>query len=351
MSAIHAPPGRLPAGESGGATLWYSIADMLPPVGVVVWVRWTGARPPFLAARVAHPETRRRAWAVETGGRPILLPCTTAAPPDPRRPWDGWHTLKGDDPEHWRPQKPEAWRMPLPAPALVVPDTPAPGRLWSATMRFAAVEEAEAADLAAEMEHMRETARAGGSGASGRLPAGESDAPTQQWWLDPTAVTYSPPGAVSEREAEGRLMRAFLAERWESFDHPQDRTFGDVLDGLAKTLPGDTTDDLPPPRIEPSGRDKDDMLVALAWLKAFDAGGELGWRGEMVLRLRGVTPPMSWRSIGKKVNRAHEGARQLYARALAEVTAEANGRPTAGGDLARARLERVRAANRAAKIL
>ena len=168
------------------------------------------------------------------------------------------------------------------------------------------------------MEGDREAAR--GCGASPEPP------PERQWWLDPLAVTHSPPGSVTPREAEGRLMRAFIAERWVSGDGP-----GWLSDG---------GDDLPPLRIEPTGKDQDDMLTALSWLHGLRADDE------QVLRLRGQTPALTWRAIGTAMKISHEGARNLYRDALALVTEAANGKVTAHAASVRRDLEAVREANR-----
>jgi hypothetical protein len=197
--------------------------------------------------------------------------------------------------------------------------------------------------------------------------------PDKQWWLDPHTLGYSQPGAISEREAEGRLMRAFITERWVRVERPACHTFAGVLAGLARANPLSPADlaaaDPAPVRIEPTGRDQDDMLVALGWLHAL--GGSLvsgQWpvasgeghhspltthhspHGEELLRLRGRTPALSWRAIGRAVGKSHETARALYARALRLVADQANGRATAGGRAVAASLEAVREANRQAKL-
>lgn len=347
---------------------FYSVAVKPPPDGVVVLVIWDG-RPAFEAARVRHPRTGRRCWLTHDKGRPVLLP-TDAPAPDPRRPWAGWHTLSGTDPDYWRPLNIETWRLPLPAPAYIqTPD--APGRMWSATMRFAAVEEAEAHELAAEMERDRDLARSGSTSASGAAV----EPPERQWWLDPHAVTYSEPGAISMRESEGRLMRAIAAEWWVRVEWPRLKTFSAVLAGLARSLP------LPPgeaaaqdpiiARAEPTGRDQDDMLVALGWLRCLrdvsrnpparrspaavrTGRAARGARAaQAVLRLRASTPPLTWSRIGEDLGRSGEAARSLYRQALAEVTAAANGRATPEVDEVRAerkaereRLDRLRGRKR-----
>jgi hypothetical protein len=339
-----------PASEPASApvsTVRYPVTPQHPPLGVVVWVVWDH-RPPFLAARVAHPETRREAWLVKDGGRAVLLPCREA-PREAARPWAGWHTLRGQQPDCWSPQSPERWASPLPPPLHQGPAAGA-GRLWSSTMRFAAVEEAEASELAQEMHRDRELAR------SAEGPAeGEAEPPEKQWWLDPHLVAYSRPGEIGLREAEGRLMRAFLTEWWIRIERPSDRTFGTILAGLAMGNPMTAAElaaeDPRPFRAEPNGRDRDDMLVALGWLKAFprivlDGRPPIAGAAETILRLRGGTPPRTWRSIGRSLGHSHEAARKEYARAIGVVTVAANGGATTGGAFVAESLATLQTANR-----
>lgn len=369
--------------------VWFSVAVSPPPMGVVVLVIWDG-RPPFEASLVAHPRTRKPAWLTHDKGRPVLLP-TDAPPPDARRPWAGWHTLRGNAPDHWRPLHPEKWQAPLPEPAYI--QTPSePGRMWSSTARArmqaepasgitaheqvarVGIDGMTAAELAREMEDMREAARAGAE-------SPQEEPPEQQWWLDPHAVTYSAPGAITMREAEGRLMRAFAAEWWVRVEWPKLKTAAQILANMAKSLP------LPPgeaaaqdpiiARPQPTGRDQDDLLEALGWLRTLNGafrlpcGEPAGTRGsaalarvrvgtrsaaQSVLRLRASTPPLTWRRIGDEVGRSAESVRDLYRAALAEVTAAANGTATPEVDAVRAerqaersRLNALKARKRQAK--
>lgn len=306
---------------------YYSVAACPPPAGVVVVVVWDG-RAPFEAARTRDPATGAACWLTHDKGQPVLLPYTGRVK-DTNRPWAGWHTLRGRNPELWRPTHPDKWQLPLPDPAWIDPGEPAPARMWSASQRFSAVE------LAHEMERDREAARAEGAEAD--------EPPERQWWLDPHAVTYAPRGRVTMRAAEGRLMRAFAAEWWVRVEWPRLKTSAQVLDNMAKSLP------LPPgeaaaqdpviARPEPTGRDQDDMLEALGWLRALPrsrarqpARGALQAkpsREESVLRLRAGSPARTWRRIGADIGRSGEAARGLYQHALAMVTEAANGGPTA----------------------
>lgn len=161
-------------------------------------------------------------------------------------------------------------------------------------------------------------------------------------------------------------MRAFLAEWWVRVERPTCPTFSALLARMARSVPLTAAElaTMPPPslRVEPLGRDKDDMLTALEWLQALPRVewapvGEIRVRvvdfdligGEEILRLRGATPPLSWRRIGEIAGRSHEQARTVHRKALAAVTLYANGGATPASRDYSARLEAVQDANLAAK--
>lgn len=176
-------------------------------------------------------------------------------------------------------------------------------------------------------------------------------------------VTYSQPGHITAREAEGRLMRAFNTERWVRVERPSCHTFGGILANLARTVPLSPAElaaaDPVPIRDEPTGRDRDDMLTALSWLKALPMGriaaieldGRVHWAGiyDDILRQRSLQPAKSWREIGRGMKGSHEQARQMYAQALALVTDAANGRTTTWSQRRAERLAAVQEGNRMAK--
>lgn len=320
--------------------LRYPITPQHPPPGVVVPCFWDG-RGPMLVARVRDPRPERRgrtAWLTHHHGRPIVLPPIDHAPADPRRPYAGFHGLTSPEPDCWWPQVPERWALPLPDP-LPASIPSQESRMWSERTRFQAVADAEAAELADEMHRDREAARARGADPD------EAELPEKQWWLDPHLVTYSDPGRVGPREAEGRIMRALNTERWVSVERPTDGT-GPPEDVVQWRL-GQT---------EPNGRDRDDMLVALDWMAAISTDPRAG----RLLRARSAIPAMTWRRIAKQAGLSASVARRngdtllavatrLHGWALGEITREANGERTPGGAQVRARLEAVRAGNRAAK--
>jgi len=347
---------------------FYPVGGEYPPAGVMVRVVWDGrgADParPLIAKRVVVKgrgcERRSREWASEAprrvaanemwvvidNGREIAMPA--AGPVDPKRPWIGWHTLRTDAPDYWAPLVAEKWQAGLPPPAFVATsETETVPRLFAERQSFAAVDDAEAEDLAREMDRDRADARdaADADRRRGRKPA---EAPDPQWWLDPYAVTRSAPGAISLRETEGRVMRAELTERWERFDKPRCGTFGGVLAGLIKPdgLAAHELAALDPVTAlaEPTQADRGDWPVVIEWMRAVASG-----RARAVIRLRAAQPAMTWTRIGEIVSASREGALDFYARALDDLHASANGRPSAGADAVKARLERVRVVNRTAR--
>jgi hypothetical protein len=298
--------------------LWYPPTIDCPGIGVRVIVSWNGRE--LAAARVADKAGHYAGWVTFADKKFVALP--------PPREADRW----GDEPSAWRPERPDLWKAALPEPlASCAP------RMWSSRMTFGAVDDAESADLAREMEADRADARA-----SSRREAAEEVAPPKQWWLDPSLITYSPPGAISPHEAEGRLMRAFIAERCEHMARPTGRTFADVLAAMSKTVPterADATESLII-RSSATGRDKDDMLIALAWWDA------LGGREAAVLYHRSLEPPKSWRAIAESIGRSHEATRTLHAAAIIELTRIANGGATNRTRAKAGQLAAVCAANR-----
>lgn len=280
--------------------VWYAVADMLPPLGVRILLRWQGDRPPFEAARVKDPaNNRRHRWLTHDEGRAVLLP-TRAPPPDPRRPWAGWHTLAEDGPRLWRPLQPALWKLPLPQPALVEAAEPPVLSLHAEGQSFTATEAAIFED--------------------GAGPPPEPAEP-QQWWRHWWLVTYSAPGGISDVETEGRLMRALATERWIMVERPRVALNCTTIERRSAEKVGLDPDTEPPPDRgdEPTGRDRDDYLVAMAWLHGMPAGTV------ELLRLRSLQQPVSWRRLAKAWSTDPGTMRARYRRAILAAMAVANG--------------------------
>lgn len=309
------------------AEAWYPPTDDCPGAGVPVLVNWAGRELRAMRRRVAG----RAIWFCRQDDKLVELP--------PAKEAARW----GEEPDAWRPIKPELWKEPLPEPLPACEP-----RMWSSRTKFQAVEEAEAADLAREMEADRESARAGAG--RGR----RKDAPPEpQWWLDPSLVTHRDPPNISRREAEGRLMRAFVAMRAESMSYGSDRTFADVLAGAVRTVPTGRADATSDGYVfaQPTSADGgDEMLLALGWFTTLDNGRHDAARGAWALELRAIEPALTWRAIARQMHVSEDEARFLHGAALDELVLIANGKPTAAARRQAGKLEAVREANRRHKI-
>ncbi len=352
---------------------WWTTEQGVPPLGVVVVVRWRDAHGlrEFEAARARHPETGALLWLTHYRGRPVWLPPVNVTPADPSRAWAGFHALRGRAPELWRPKRPDLWAHPLPAPALVEPAPGSPravaeGRMWSATCLLARSDsppgsrperasaqvrgDMSATEIAREMEEMREAAHA-----AHRLGEDGQIAAEPQWWLDPHLVTYSEPGRISRREAEGRLMRALATDRALSLGRPVTKTFADTLARAALPAPCE------PDRFQPTGPDLDDHPVAMAWLVDLarrrrrvrrDLPRWVSRRRDeerTVLEERAALPAKAWAKIAAAAKVKPGEVEAVYVRALDRVTAVANGAATPGVLARAAALAAVQEGNRAWK--
>jgi hypothetical protein len=72
------------------------------------------------------------------------------------------------------------------------------------------VSEAEAAEMAREMEEDRRVAHSGMGAPLGGNPHKQTGA--IQWWRDVASVRYEPLGGVSREHGEARIMRALIVE-------------------------------------------------------------------------------------------------------------------------------------------
>lgn len=228
-------------------------------------------------------------------------------------------------PKYWQPQRPDKWMAPLPPPAHVS----ASGIMWSEGMRFQAVEEAEAAELARDMERDREMARNG----SKHIFAA-SHKPEQAWWRDVSLIRYEPAGAVTEKMAEGRVMRAVAL-----CGHGQGltirvSTFGDILARMIKADPTEPDFSDYIPRLQAFPQDHGDFLTAMSWFVALNPPPPRftisdTWefnKAQLCLHYRSLNDPLSFDEIGglKEIRMSGENARKLYASTIKRITAIAN---------------------------
>lgn len=290
--------------------LWYASSD-LPPGRLRVRVITRGRV--FLAVRWPHPDTKALTWGEPV--KEIIAGQGTVA----------WFS-RGWMPEAWQPEDVARWSWPNgiePAPL----QTP-PSRMWAATSRFAAVEEAEAEDLAREMEQDRALARDSHGRSGGDGPVREA-----QGWRDIYRVTYSGPGTVGREEAESRLCRAVAFDRIIPLDLKRQRINAAVLADLkrwAEVLNADPTEDYRPPfqpAVAEHGSDFVDYFVVMGWLAELYADVDGGWpkaKERVIVEARVLDPPKTWEDIGDSIRLTRAGARKRYDRLLDRLVAVAN---------------------------
>ena len=174
-----------------------------------------------------------------------------------------------------------------------------------------------ATDAAEEMESAREDARR------------TRDAPTLEalpWWREPSDVTYSPPGQITEREAEGRVMRAlyFLG----GDEHPKPyRTNAAVLADMKHAFDVATKQDATAsyvPRLNTTLRDSpSELLAAMEWFCELALG--TGWKTSYALRARAKNIPDSFAVIAVVLGtKDQRGAHNADTRGIARVHDIAN---------------------------
>lgn len=314
----------------------YRVSDMPPPLTVrvrLVWAGWAGE-----GARIRCPRTGRERWVAWEKGRVRDLP-PAGSPRDQA------------EPDLWGPLNPDLWKMPLPEPVV---QATAEGRMWAGRQSFGAV---EAALAAREMEADREAARAQARGIAGDDPSRK--AKRRQWWRDPSEIRYLPPGHISKRHAEGRVMRAIASDGFARWGTGLGLHVRDPLAGMTeeeKRAFAEEEGDVPPAGdwFEPVQADHDDYLTAMAWFSALGAGkdhrSETFTDLQQVLTLAAQPEAFSMRAIGETMGLKKRAAEQLYARATARIWEIANGFKTAEAEASAAALARVKETNRAARI-
>jgi hypothetical protein len=271
---------------------WYRSLTHVP---LHVQVRVQAAGREFIAMRFRDPKSEKIHWVECKNDRPKPLP--------------RWLEV-----EIWQPLFPDKWKMPLPEP---ITESKA-GIMVSERTLLQALADAEAADLAREMEEDREAARAG------TAPNGEAP-DARQWWRDATLIKYEECGSVTLQMCEGRVMRALCYDRLIKMDLKPDRTNAAVLADLkGHTEPQDVdpTHDWRPP-FEPGPRDFKDYLVAMSWVN--EAVPSWPWsREQKIFYGRALDPPLSWSDLASQVHTSRETARTLHKSALARMCAAAN---------------------------
>jgi hypothetical protein len=315
---------------------YYRLADMTPPLRIQVYVLVEGRE--FLASIERHPETKAERWVEWACGKPRVLA------------WAVEVHMVGDARRGvaitalWRPQHAAAWRMPLPEPVTGAEV----GIMWSSRSRFQAVEDAESAELAREMESDRETARA-----QGEAPSYTRGARRRMWWLNPAEVSYAQPGLITVRDAEGRLMRAVASDSFSGNSAPSiAKCFtwngNAALDEAALRRLAEAEAKRPEeevPRFQALQADHQDYTVAMGWFSALSGPHQTVIR--LASRMQGYSfGEIAW-IIGGKLKPT--ACAERYKAAVASAHVIANGGVSGRVAEKRAALADLRSRNMAAR--
>lgn len=304
--------------ETSDAGLWYAMADL--PAGRCR-VRVVAQGRVFEAVRALAPG-RGLSWCL---------------PPPAKGGAIEWrHDLA---PEAWQPSV-AGWTWPngrAPAPLDTKPD-----RMWSSTMTFGAVDDAEAAELAREMERDR---------AFGGRPDDPPEPVDPQRWRDVHEVAYREPGTITIAEVEARVCRALCYDRIIPHDIKRQRSNAAVLADLKRwleVLTADPTADYRPP-FRPTAEDYADYLVVMDWIAEAFVDKPGGWARSdecEIMAGRILDPPRAWTEIGEALGMSRQAAKKRYDTFLRRLARIAN--DGAGAKLA-AVADLVQSRNRAWK--
>lgn len=305
-----------------------------PPLRARCRVVWGGRM--FAAWRDTHPKTRRRCWAVDLGDGIVDY--------WPPKQWPRSYRGMGDEPELFQPRHPESWPYPLPEPERAseagrMYSTRGSGRgTGSARYGAMAAQAAQSAAAVAEIESalgftLDDLRRERAAEAAADEDRG------RRWWKDSSLLTYSQPGEITRDEAEARILRAILTDGlrpWKQGERLRRAWPQELIDWAEaqKTLAEDPRADTRE-RFVPSPDDISDSLVAMKWFAALDppqlrreAILTEFTRDQVLLILRALEPPYTWRQIGRHelVGRvSHTQARRFYRDALERIWRAANG--------------------------
>lgn len=329
-------------GDTQSMTSWYPIAAMRR-LRKAVLVRW-GWVEPFQAVLL---ENNPRRWATlrrdATTGELVTIELPPRSVKQWRRTWAGEYATVSDrwlEERGWGPE-PAAWQPigPWPDPLL----DPLPTGEVDDKVRMVSIGlvNFDAAAAAAEMEGDRQQAR----GRNGREPFQQRAA--LDWWWNPAEITYEPPGHVTRRMAEGRVLRAVA---WCRGGHAPPKLatskFFAEMAAAVDELPGDMPPQ--PVRFTPLQQDIGDFLTAMSWFARLNpkrAEGA-GWcREQKTLMWRSCPVPPSFGEIAGQFSVSSQRAHQLYKRAIDKVTALANQPVEIDAPIAK-----LRERNRAARV-
>ena len=300
---------------------------MRPPLTVKVRVQCAGRQ--FIAARARHADTGKDLWGeykskISDAAQRVTLP---------------------GEPDIWQPLYPDAWSLKLPEPVTLAKA----GRMSTERTRFALVEEAEAADLAREMEADRAVANA-----APRASASRRD--EEGVWRDIYRIHYEPVGSITAKSkgpakstGEGRILRALCYDRTIKAGHRKTlKTSGTLHAEYGRTPEAPSAEELTHDwrqPFQPNPSDISDYENVIA-----PAINEYGWstREEEILRMRALDPPYSFAWICDQYGFSRQRARQIYWRAIENICDAANGKIFRD---AKGKLQKLRKQNRKAKAM
>lgn len=287
---------------------WYRVSEVPPPYVIHVRIQCEGRV--FIGARGLDPRSGGTVW-IEVKRRERV----------PVFHLDFTYAL-------WQPLAPEKWQGQLGTPITDIQSSPAwdgiEQKVWSETMRFQAVEDATAEELAREMEADRETARVQGSSTASfaRLTR------ETQWWRDITRIRYEAPPRIARQDAEARVLRAVAQSEARAAPNMA-RGASQALASLVQQMDNKARGALdsnpvpnPVPRFDPLPRDHEDFPVAMGWFTALNPV-ELRERGtplgtlcpeQIVIAMRSLPVPLSFTEIGYELAGMGSGIRSLVGR-------------------------------------
>lgn len=321
---------------------WYALSD-LPQVRAHVRLWWIVHGTPVQVEAVRSWQQRSKSWGWVTLKDGELQPL-----PPRGREKAAW----APDPVCWQPVS-EGWTWPGEVPSPLLPHQVP--RIVGTDYTSRAVTDAEAAEMAREMEADREAARARNDG-----HAKQRD--DNRWWMDASSIRYDRVGEISPRMAEGRMLRALAWCGAGKGLTIQTSTVGSLLARMAEVASGEAAaaeaewqerlHNLQ--RFTAGPKDYDDFPIAMSWFSALNPPENWGrhrkaWtlnRMQRVMLMRTLTIPLSWPDIGVALNISGTRVRQLYAKGMECCHRVANGQSAFPGRRIVDQIEALKERNR-----
>lgn len=253
-------------------TPWYPITQDHPPplvrVRAVVRFAARGVNAPAIVSRGRPPHSSL--WAQWISRSPRQLGPSVI-------------------PLAWQPQQPDKWQAPLPLP-ISESDTPIPIMAPPFSCKVALA-----------------------------------------WWRDANEIVYEPPGKVSPRMAEGRVMRAVaVCGRGVGAGGPTHlRAISEALADMVCSVDRQQDGSDRVLRLDSGPADISDFSTAMGWFAALNPTPKAAWefnRLQQALVLRSLPVPWSYGEMGDEWGLSGEAARKMYQQAIELVWQTANER-------------------------